>query len=77
MKILSKITGEEAMSTHWNLSAAAEIVVGFSGERGMDSCYAKDWVCACHSLPLREDPDGRGIVMCKLEADKALWEAIR
>ncbi len=76
MKIVHVETGKEASSQKWNLAAIAELVVGFP-EGDMDSDYSKNWVCACHHLPLGEDPEGYGFVMCKLEADKVLEEVLR
>lgn len=76
MKIKNVKTGEIAYAQRWNLHAMSEIVVGYPGN-GMDSDYSKNWVCACHSLPLSEDPNGYGQVLCKLEADKQLKEARR
>lgn len=63
MKIKNIHTGEIASSQRWNLNALSEIIVLYPD--GMDSDYSKNWVCACHNLPLAEDYDGNGIVICK------------
>lgn len=66
MKIRNKETGELAYAQRWNLSALSEIIVVYP-DGGADSDFARNWVCDCHGLPLAEDLDGRGEVMCSKE----------
>ena len=69
MKIVNVNTGEHATSVRWNMHGMSEIIVMYPGDGGMDSDYSKNWACACHNLPLTEDSDGRGTVMCQKDKE--------
>jgi len=62
IKVVHIETGQEATALGWNLQAMSEIIVGHK-DWGTDSDFSRNWVCACHHLPLAEGDYGQ--VLCQ------------